>query len=89
MKKTETKTIDVDLYFSDISGKEIEEYTRHFNKCVNCGKDFSSEETGQVEEDGSLCMECTKAGFEFDYHSEPGAVGIIDKDGNSVKAPWL
>lgn len=89
MKKKEKKTIDMDVYYSDISGRKIEEYERHFNQCVRCGKNMTNDEIGDTEEDGSLCKECFDAGYEFDYDSEPGAVGIIDKDGNAVEAPWM
>jgi len=89
MKKIEKETIEVDVYYSDFSNKKIEEYDRHFHQCVKCGKHMADDEIGDTEEDGSLCKKCWEAGYSFDYNSEPGAVGIIDKDGNSVKAQWL
>jgi len=89
MKKTEKMEIDVDVYCSDFSNKEIAEFDRHFHQCVKCGRHMTNDECAETEDDGSLCKECWNAGFRFDYESEPGAVGIVDKDGNSVEALWL
>jgi len=87
MKKKEKKTIEVDAYYSDFSGKKIEVFDHMFNLCVLCGKHMENEEIGELQDDGSLCKECFEAGYRFEYVE--GAVGIIDKDGNDVNAKWL
>jgi hypothetical protein len=87
MKKMEKTKIEVNVYYSDFSGEKIEEYDRHFNQCVKCGRHMAEKEIGNTEDDGSLCKECFEAGYRFEYVE--GAVGIIDKDGNDVNAKWL
>lgn len=88
MKKTEKKTIEVDVYYSDISGRKIEEYNEHFYHCVRCGKHFADGEAGETQDDGSLCEVCSEQGYEFKYSSD-GTVGIVDSKGKYVTAPWL
>ena len=84
--KQEKKTIDVDVYYSDISQAKIPDYNEHFNKCVRCGKHFTDNECGYQEEDGALCELCSAEGYKFEYGD---GVGIVDKEGKLVDAPYL
>jgi hypothetical protein len=88
MKKMEKTKIEVNVYYSDFSGEKIEEYDRHFNQCVKCGRHMAEKEIGNTEDDGSLCKDCTEKGYEFKY-SVDGSVGIVDKTRKFVKAQWL
>jgi len=86
VKKTEIVSIETEVYYSDFSNRKIKDYDRHFNQCVRCGKHFTDDECGDTQDDGSLCKKCVDEGYEFDYDE---GVGIIDKNGKTVEAPWL
>ena len=88
MKKIKKVEVEQEVYYSDISEKEIEDYNEQFNKCVRCGKHIIDDEVGETEDDGTLCMECNDAGYKFKYDSE-GGVGVVDKKGKYVNANWL
>jgi hypothetical protein len=58
MRKKEKITVEKDVYYSDFSGKKIEDYDDHFNLYVLCGKHMNYEEIRETVDDGSLCLKC-------------------------------
>ncbi len=58
------------------------------SKCVMCGKDICDKHTAQWEEDGSICIDCEKEGYEISYGD--GDEGVcVEKNGEMVNAPYL
>lgn len=88
MKKIKKVEVEKEVYYSDISGKKIEDYDEYSNQCARCGKHFIDDELGEMEDDGSLCKECSDAGYKFKYGTD-GSVGVVDKKGKYVDANWF
>jgi len=92
MIKKETKTIEVDVTYSDITGKEIEK--KYVGRCglygkhVNCHYiDGGKNDVEDSCEDRQLCIECTKKGYRM--VSDRGGVGIKNLKGKLVNCPYL
>lgn len=83
MKYTKEITIEVKACKCDFCDNEniINHPMLHnqpyINFCAICQKDICNDHTGQAEDDGCLCLECSKK-YKIVY---PGrGVGVIDKN---------
>ncbi len=77
---------EVEVIVCDYCEKELD--NRFPNTCVMCGKNMCSVHTAQWEEDGSICVNCKKEGYEISYGDGDGGV-CVEKNGEMVNAPYL
>lgn len=74
---------------------EAKPFKTVISQCAVCGKDICShhdyDNDGYLPnihicEDGVLCPDCIKKGYEFDDGLD---IGVVDKQGNKIGSPYL